>query len=58
MSIPFLFTSGIVVVILVGIGLFYTFKEFSEMYDHPESYRLDTSSDPRIVPNDDDDKSL
>lgn len=54
MSVPFIFTSGIIVVILVGIGLFYTFKEFSEMYDHPESYRMDRSSDPKIVSNDDD----
>ncbi|WP_158278645.1 hypothetical protein [Rhodohalobacter mucosus] len=57
MSIPFLFSSGIIVVILVGIGLFFTFKEFGEMYDHPESYRLDRTSDPKIV-SDDDDESL
>ena len=49
MSIPFLFSSGVIVVILVGIGLFYTFREFKEMEDHPESYRLERSSDPKIV---------
>jgi hypothetical protein len=49
MSIPFLFSSGIIVVILVSIGLFYTFREFKEMEDHPDSYRLERSSDPKIV---------
>jgi hypothetical protein len=49
MSIPFLFSSGIIVVILVAVGLFFTFKEFDEMKNHPESYRLDRSSDPKVV---------
>ena len=53
MSIPFLFTSGIIVVILVGIGLFFTFREFSEMNEHPESYRLDRTKDPKIISEDD-----
>lgn len=57
MSIPFLFTSGIIVVILVGTGIFYTMQEFKEMYEHPESYRLDRTSDPKIV-SDDDDENL
>ena len=49
MSIPFIFSSGIIVVILVGIGLFFTMSEFKEMEDHPESYRLDRHSEPKIV---------
>ncbi|MDX1591306.1 MAG: hypothetical protein R3283_05055 [Balneolaceae bacterium] len=49
MSIPFLFSSGIIVVILVAVGLFFTFREFDDMKDHPESYRLDRSKDPKIV---------
>lgn len=39
MSIQFIFTSGIIVVVLFLIGLIYTFKEFSEMEDQPEEYR-------------------
>lgn len=39
MNIPFLFSSGISVVILLLVGLFYTFKEFKEMQKHPEDYR-------------------
>ena len=38
MNLPFIFTSGIVVVILFLIGLIYTFKEFREMERHPEYY--------------------
>jgi len=38
-SISFIFTSGIIVVILFLIGLIYTFKEFKEMESHPEDYR-------------------
>jgi hypothetical protein len=49
MSIPFLFTSGIIVVILFLVGLLFTFKEFRDMNEHPESYRLDRSSDPKII---------
>jgi hypothetical protein len=39
MSLQFIFTSGIIVVILFLIGLIYTFKEFKEMEEHPEDYR-------------------
>jgi len=39
MSLQFIFTSGIIVVILFLIGLLYTFKEFKEMESHPEDYR-------------------
>lgn len=39
MNLPFIFTSGIIVVILFLIGLIYTFKEFREMENHPERYR-------------------
>lgn len=39
MSLQFIFTSGIIVVILFLIGLIYTFKEFREMGNHPENYR-------------------
>lgn len=39
MSIEFIFTSGIFVVVLLLIGLIYTFKEFREMGNHPENYR-------------------
>lgn len=39
MSLQFIFTSGIIVVILFLIGLIYTFKEFKEMENHPERYR-------------------
>lgn len=53
MSIPFLFSSGIIVVILVGVGLLYTFREFKEMNEHPESYRLSSSSETKISPKDD-----
>lgn len=52
MSIPFIFTSGIVVVILVIAGLFFTFNEFKEMNEHPESYQFDTSNDPKVIVKD------
>lgn len=39
MSIQFIFSSGIIVVILFLIGMIYTFKEFKEMEKHPEDYR-------------------
>lgn len=38
MNIPFIFSSGIIVVVLFLIGLFYTFREFKEMEEHPEDY--------------------
>ncbi len=49
MNIPFIFSSGIIVVILFLIGLIYTFREFKEMEDHPEQYRRDRSDEPKIV---------
>jgi len=39
MSLQFIFTSGIIIVILFLVGLLYTFKEFKEMENHPENYR-------------------
>lgn len=52
MNIPFIFTSGLIVVILFLVGLIYTFIEFKEMYDHPKSYRKDSSSNPKVVEGD------
>ena len=49
MNIPFIFTSGIIVVILFLIGLIYTFKEFNEMNENPEEYRRDSSASPKVV---------
>lgn len=51
MSIPFIFSSGIIVVIIFVIGLIYTFNEFNEMSEHPENYQFDRSEDPKIVKN-------
>jgi hypothetical protein len=39
MSLEFIFTSGIIVVILFLVGLIFTFREFREMENHPENYR-------------------
>lgn len=49
MSLPFLFTSGIIVVILFLVGLLFTFKEFKDMNEHPESYQYDRSDEPKII---------
>lgn len=49
MNMPFIFTSGIIVVIIFLIGLLYTFREFNEMNKHPEEYNRDNSVSPRIV---------
>lgn len=49
MNMPFIFTSGIIVVFIFLIGLIFTFKEFKTMKDHPENYRRDRSDDPKIV---------
>lgn len=54
MSIPFLFSSGIIVVLLVAAGLFYTFKEFRDMTDQPEAYRFNRSEDPKVISGSDD----
>lgn len=39
MSLQFILTSGLIVLILFVIGLVYTFREFKEMENHPEEYR-------------------
>jgi hypothetical protein len=49
MNAPFIFTSGIFVVIIFLIGLIYTFKEFSEMEEHPADFRRDRSDEPEII---------
>lgn len=49
MSTPFIFTSGIIVVILFLIGLIYTFKEFSEMNENPEKFRRNRSDEPSVI---------
>ncbi len=49
MNIPFIFTSGIIVVILFMIGLIYTFKEFKIMQENPEKYRRDRSDEPKVI---------
>lgn len=49
MNTPFLFSSGIFVILLFLIGLFYTFKEFGEMSSHPSDYRKDESEDPEVI---------
>jgi hypothetical protein len=38
MNLPYLFTSGLIVVILLLIGLTYTFWEFRKMNQHPGEY--------------------
>ncbi len=48
MSIPYIFTSGIIVVILILIGIMYTFKEFQEMERNPEQYRRDRTDDAKV----------
>lgn len=49
MNAPFIFSSGLFVVILFLIGVIYTFKEFSEMEQHPSDYRKDTSDEPKVI---------
>lgn len=49
MSVPYIFTSGIFVVILFLIGLIYTFKEFREMNENPQNYRRSSGDDPEII---------
>lgn len=51
MSAPFIFSSGIIVVILFLIGLLFTFKEFKEMNKHPEDYRRNRSDEPKVIKN-------
>jgi len=56
MNLPFLFTSGLIVVILFLIGLIYTFKEFKEMEQHPENYRRNYES-AKVVRREEKDKT-
>lgn len=49
MNAPFIFSSGLFVVILFLIGLVYTFKEFSEMQRHPSDFRRDRSDEPEVI---------
>lgn len=51
MNAPFLFSSGIIVVILFLIGIVYTFKEFGEMDRHPSDFRQNKERDdePKVV---------
>jgi len=38
MNLPYLFTSGLIVIILLLVGLTFTFWEFHKMNEHPEDY--------------------
>lgn len=49
MSLEILFTSGVIVVILLLVGLLFTIKEFTEMNEHPDSYRRNRSDEPNII---------
>lgn len=49
MNTPFLFTSGIFVVILFLIGIVYTFKEFAEMDKNPSNFRKDKGDEPEVI---------
>lgn len=49
MNTPFLFSSGIFVVILFLIGIIYTFKEFSEMEKNPSEFRKNKKDEPAEV---------
>lgn len=49
MNTPFLFSSGIIVVILFLIGMVYTFKEFKEMNEHPSDFRKDRNDEPTVL---------
>lgn len=49
MNTPFLFSSGIIVVVLFLIGIVYTFREFGEMERRPSDFRKDRSEEPEVV---------
>ena len=49
MSAPFIFSSGIIVVIIFLIGVAYTFKEFREMSENPSEFRRDRSDEPEVI---------
>lgn len=57
MSTQVLIGIGIVVLIIFVIGLLYTFKEFGEMEEDPESYRLDRSEEPDVKDGEPESKS-
>lgn len=52
MSLEFIFSSGIIVVILFLIGLIFTFREFKDMSEDPESFRR--RHDTAVIESDDD----
>jgi len=49
MNAPFIFSSGIFVVVLFLIGLIYTFREFGEMQKHPSDFRRDRPDEPEVI---------
>lgn len=51
MNSPFLFSSGIFVLILFLLGIVYTFKEFSEMNKNPSDFRKNKGEDnkPEVI---------
>lgn len=49
MNAPFIFSSGIIVVIIFLIGILYTFKEFSVMNRNPSEFRENKKEQPAEV---------
>jgi hypothetical protein len=49
MSAPFIFSSGLIVVIIFLAGIAYTYKEFQEMIENPSEYRKDRSDEPEVT---------
>lgn len=49
MNLPFLFTSGLIVVIIFLIGVFYTWEEFKSMENRPDDYTPNRDKDPKVV---------
>lgn len=51
MDLPFIFTSGLIVVILFLIGVLYTWEEFKTMENKPEKYSPYEEEDdsPKVV---------
>lgn len=48
MSIPYIFTSGIIVIVLLLVGIIYTFKEFREMEKNPGQYREERNDGAKV----------
>ena len=48
MSNPTIIAAIVIVVILVAVGLIYTFKQFNDMNEEPENYRFDRSEEPDV----------